>query len=96
MYWDFSIIEKAISEKISYLLIVEAFSKVIDGSEYFKYCNIDVYRFKDFELFLRLVESGIIGVRIKLGRKISNNSLSKNISFFMKNSDLNKLFAIYK
>lgn len=72
------------------------FSKVIDGSEYFKYCNIDVYRFKDFELFLRLVESGIIGVRIKLGRKISNNSLSKNISFFMKNSDLNKLFAIYK
>ena len=96
LYWDFSIIEKAISEKISYLLIVKAFSKVIDGSEYFKYCNIDVYRFKDFELFLRLVESGIIGVRIKLGRKISNNSLSKNISFFMKNSDLNKLFAIYK
>ncbi len=96
LYWDFSIIEKAISEKISYLLIVKAFSKVIDGSEYFKYCNIDIYHFKDFELFLRLVESGIIGVRIKLGRKISNNSLSKNISFFMKNSDLNKLFAIYK
>ena len=96
LYWDFSKIEKAISEKISYLLIVKTFSKVIDGSEYFKYCNIDIYHFKDFELFLRLVESGIIGVRIKLGRKISNNSLSKNISFFMKNSDLNKLFAIYK
>lgn len=96
LYWDFSLLEEAIIKKINYLLIVTAFSKLINNNEYFRYCNIDIYHFKNFELFLNLVEEGIIGIRIKLGRKISNNSISKNISFFIKNNDLDKLFDIYK
>lgn len=73
--WSFELLKEHVEFKLKYLAIVKAYNKIINGIEYFKYCEIKFYELKDFNKFLWLIELGIIKVTFNIdvfknGRRI--------------------------
>lgn len=65
--WSFSFIKEKIKEKINKTAIIEAETKDIGHKVYYKYNNINIYKIKDFDIFIKLIENGVINVTFKIG-----------------------------
>ena len=65
-FWTFNQLKERLYMKMEYLAYVVADSKVFDGDEYFFYRSVHFYKLKDFDTFLKLIESGIIRVNFKV------------------------------
>jgi len=96
-YWDFDDLEEKLNQKLKYLGFVHAFCKKEDGKEYFKYFKLECYTYKNFDVFLDLIEKNIISVSIttspiKYGPNIGNSKASCYIR--INKFDLNKLFDL--
>lgn len=95
-YWDIDILEEKLYRKLKFLAIVKATTKRENGIEYFKFYSMNVYKLKNFKIFLDLIESGAIRINFKLniitkGEKIGNIH-DHGTSFDILEEDLNKLF----
>ena len=66
-YWGFDTLEEKIYRKLRCLAFITADSKFCGGHEYFKYKTIEIYKFKNFETFLKLIENGKITICFKIG-----------------------------
>lgn len=94
--WSFSLLKERLELKLKYLAIVKVDSKIIDGWEFFKYSDISFYELKDFEVFLYLIEHGIITVTFnidvfKSGKRIGQTH-DHGTNFSIDVSDLYKLY----
>ena len=65
--WSFDMIKERLQNKLQYLAVVEASSKVISGVEYFHYNKISFFKLRDYKLFIKLIEKGIITITFKVG-----------------------------
>ncbi len=65
--WSFKSLKERLEKKLSYLALIEATRKYELYKEYFKYTNITIYKLKEFEKFLELLEKGKIKVLFKIG-----------------------------
>ncbi len=61
-YWDFSDIEDRLSSKLKNLMFISADTRYLNGKEFFKYNEIEVYIDPTLEKFLKLMEEGHIYV----------------------------------
>lgn len=61
-FWTFSDIEEKLNHKLKNLMYVKADSKYIDGSEYFKYNQIEAFVDPSVEKFISLLEEGMLYV----------------------------------
>lgn len=99
-YWSFICLESKLMLKLQKLAIVNAWTKQIDGWNYFKYYKIDFYLLKDFETFLNLIEIGIIRfsfkVDIHLDEKRYGQTYDHGCSFEIQEVDLPKMYNKYK
>ena len=77
VYWDFDILEKKVYRKLEILALIKAYSKKIDNKEYFKYNEIKIYKLKNFDKFITLVEKGLIRVNFRLNINTSENKFGK-------------------
>ena len=66
-FWTFELLENALNTKLKKLAIIKACSKKIKGEEYYLYSGISLYKLKDFETFLKLIDNGIIEITFKIG-----------------------------
>lgn len=64
--WSFIYLESKIMLKLQTLAIVNAWTKKENGWYYFKYHKINFYKIKTFNVFLDLIESGIIRINFKV------------------------------
>lgn len=66
-YWPFSLLEEKLFRKLKNLAIVKTIKSTKDNKVFYKYYNIDYYELKDFNTFLKMIESGIIRVTFHIG-----------------------------
>lgn len=96
IYWDFEKIAEKLNKKLQFLAFVYADRKFVNNDEYFKYYRMDIYKLKDFETFINLLEKGIIRITFKLGVFRSGDTIGKlhnhGTSFDIIENDLVKLF----
>ena len=97
VYWDFNTIKEKIYRKLKFLAFVKSYSKKINGIEYFKYHDLQIYLLKGFDEFVDLIEKGIIRINFKLNINTSLNKLGKihdhGTSFDILEEDLEKLYT---
>lgn len=67
VYWDFSTLRARLERKLPYLALIKAWTTNRDGVEYYKYYDINFYKLKTFEDFLKLIEDGTIRITFHLG-----------------------------
>ena len=68
VFWDFDVLREKLYRKLKIMAYVKAMSKKskITNEEYFKYIKMEVYLLKNFDIFIDLIETGIIRVNFKL------------------------------
>ena len=66
-YWDFDTLKTKLEHKLQYMALVKAWPNIINGEEYYKYYDIDFYKLKSFDKFIKLIEDGTIRVTFKIG-----------------------------
>ena len=79
VYWEFDALKEKLYRKLKWLAVVKAYSKrcCLEQTEYFKYDEIKIYYLKNFETFIRLLESGTIRVNFKLNIETSAEKLGR-------------------
>lgn len=65
--WSFELLKTKLERKLRFLCYVEADKFYINGQNYVKYKKDSYYALKDFDIFLNLIDNGIIGFRFKIG-----------------------------
>ena len=65
-YWSFDLLKECLKRKLTYLAVILARSKYIDGIEYFQYCKMVIYKNVVFEKFLKLLKEGKISVNFNI------------------------------
>lgn len=94
--WSFDLLIEKIERKLTNLAIIEADRKKINGIKYFKYNNINFYKFKNFDTFLSLIKNGDIGVSFKIGVYKSGKKFGQiydhGTTFIIKKNCINKLY----
>lgn len=98
-FWNFNIIKEKLIRKLSYLCYVKAHTKIINGEEYFKYYKFNIYKLKNFETFINLLEHGIVRITFKLSVFLNENKYGKihnhGTDFNISEENLNKLYDKY-
>lgn len=96
VYWDFDIIKERLEIKLKYLAFIKAWPKTINEMDYYKYYEIQFYQLKDFDVFLRLIEQGIVRVTFKIGifreGPRTGEIHDRGTSFEIQEENINKLF----
>jgi len=99
IYWDFDSLKSKLERKDSKLAVFKFIRKLINNEWYYKYENLYMYKLKNFETFLDLINQGIIFATFKVGihksgkyiGKISDHGTSFRIYF----GNMHKLFYKY-
>lgn len=65
--WSFDWMKERLFLKIQYLAVIHANHRIVYDEEYFQYTKIDFYKLRDFETFLKLINSGVIRITFALG-----------------------------
>lgn len=96
IYWLFDNLEKRLYNKLKYLAVINAWTNKINNWNYFKYYKIDIYKLKDFNTFIDLLENGtiklIIKVDIHLGKSNYGKTYNHGCGFAIEEKNLIKLF----
>lgn len=99
-YWDFNSLNDKLNKKLKILAYVKSKSKVENNKEYFLYEEIQLYKFKNFNRFLTLIENGTIMLDIRIGVYASGKNYGKThdhgTGFRIKDCDLDKLYDKYE
>lgn len=98
VYWGFDLLKEKLERKLKYLAFIKALSKKINKEEYFKYYKMNIYKLKDFNSFINLLENGIITISFKIGVFKKGKNKGKihdhGTSFNIKEADLLKLYNL--
>lgn len=94
--WSFELLEEKLNRKLKYMALIDVLKKRINGDMYFKYININFYKLKNFETFIKLIENGIITIKFNVNEKINKNGnvgiYDHRTSFNIRLYDKKKLF----
>ena len=97
-YITFDKLKEHLEAKLKYLSIVTASKKNIDNEYYFRYYYLKIYALKNFNVFLKLLEEGVIYAtiigRIKKSGINRGKYSNKNLVFKIKKDDIKRLFDI--
>lgn len=78
------------------MALIKVYNKKTNSKEYFKYNEIKMYKLKNFNQFIILVEQGLIRINFKLNINTSENKFGKihdhGTSFDILEENLEKLY----
>ena len=97
-YWTFALLKEKLERKMQYLAIIIADNIFLEGAEYFHYKRLEFMKLKSFEIFLSLIEYGIIRVTFKVGvhkdLKYFGKRYHHGVTFNIRYEDMNLLYKI--
>ena len=100
IYWSFDYLKEKLTTKLQYLAIINAWTNKIENWNYFKYYKLDIYKLKDYETFINLIENGSIKLTIKLdiylNEKYYGKTYDHGCGFTIEEHSLPKLFNLIK
>lgn len=98
MSWSFELLQSRLNHKLQYLAYIPVRKWICDGKTYFKYLNLFIYKLKNFDVFLHLVEIGVISVNFKIdyikSGEFYGQIYNHGATFEIKKEDLDKLFEL--
>lgn len=98
VFWHFDTLKEKIYRKLKTLAFVNAQTKIIGNIEYFKYHKMTIYKLKNFDTFISLLEKGIIRVTFKINVILSGskkgNICDHGTGFEIQENDLLHLYTI--
>ncbi|MBR6689767.1 MAG: MvaI/BcnI restriction endonuclease family protein [Bacilli bacterium] len=98
VYWDFDVLKEKLYRKLKYLAYVKAEKRIYENKKYFKYYSMKIYKLKDFDTFINLLEEGVIRISIKIGVYRDERRFGKihdhGTSFCIQEKDLEKLYEL--
>ena len=96
MSWSFQELKSRLEHKLSYMAYISVRKEIINNVLYFKYEDMKLYKLKDFNTFLNLIEEGKIIVTFKLYQFHDKDKYGliqdKGTSFDIKKEDIEELF----
>ena len=99
VYWSFRYLKEKLTNKLTKLAIINAWTKKINGWNYFKYYRINYYVLKDFNQFINMLENGKIVLKIKIDIYTDESNYGKmydhGCSFSIAEEDITELFYPY-
>lgn len=99
VYWTFDTLMEKLHRKVKNIAFVDAIRKYIGNDEYFKYYKLTLYFLKDFNIFINLIEQGVIRITFKISIFKSGKRIGQihdhGTGFDIKQNDLLKLYNIY-
>lgn len=66
LYWKFSELENRLTTKLNLLAVITGYPYKLYNSTYYKYFKMNIYKLKDFDCFLKLLENGSIFITFNL------------------------------
>lgn len=98
VFWDFDILEEKLYRKLKYLAFIKADKLYKQNKKYFKYYLMKIYKLKDFETFINLIEKGIVRISLKIGifrtGKKAGQIHDHGTSFCIQEDNLEKLYDL--
>lgn len=98
VYWDFDILEEKLYRKLKYLAFIKADKIFKQKKRYFKYYSMKIYKLKDFETFIDLIENRIIRLSLKIGVFRTGKKVGQihdhGTSFCIEEDNLDKLYDL--
>lgn len=99
VYWSFACLNERLNTKLNYLAVINAWTNKIDNWNYFNYYKMYIYKLKDFNTFINLIEDGTIKICIKidihLGKYNYGKTYNHGCGFAIEEKNLPKLFYNY-
>lgn len=99
IFWSFDYLKEKLINKIKYLAIIKAWTKEIDGWNYFKYYKINFYALKSFDKFIECLKNGkiklIIKINIHLDKEHYGQMYDHGCGFDISEEDISMLFYKY-
>ena len=96
LYWEFEELKKRVETKLNYMAIVIGYPYVYNQQTYYKYFKMIIYKLKSFDVFLDLIESGIISIVFNIGiyksAEYLGNTYDHGTYFKISIRDVYKLF----
>lgn len=94
--WSFDLIKEKLFRKLNYLALVKADNKFVDGVEYFRYSELNIYKLKSFNKFIKLIDNGVVKITFKIcvvryGEKRGKTD-NHGTSFSISRENLSKLY----
>jgi len=93
---SFKTLFKHLNIKFQKLALIYGTRKTDNKENFFKYYQIDIYKLKDYKLFLNLIENGIIYISLisRINKSINNGGKykNKNLIFSIRRENINLLF----
>lgn len=95
-YWDFDTLEEKLYRKLKTLAYIKVAVKFQNNQPYYKYYKMNLYKLKNFDNFINLIEQGKIRVTFKVGLYKSGPKKGKTYDhgtgFDIKECDLLQLY----
>lgn len=95
-FWSFDLLKKRLETKLNFLAFIYAKKKFEHNKIYFYYHDIKLYKLKNFETFLLLINNGEIRVSFKVGVYRTGPKIGEyydhGTGFEINKDDINKLF----
>lgn len=95
-YIDFKSIKEILELKLNTLAHIRASMRMFDNKKYFRYYQIQLYKNKGFEVFLKLLEQDIINTsficRVSKTKYTEGKNKNKGFHFTINQENINKLF----
>lgn len=96
IYWPFDELENRLKTKLNYLALIIGYPYLYKQDYYFKFFKMTIYKLKDFNDFLQLIEEGRIKIVFNIGiyKEKTNYGLIKDrgTAFKLETTDIYRLF----
>jgi len=96
IFWNLDRIEERLFKKLEYLAIIKGYPYKRYGKTYYKYTNLSIYKLKNFETFLRLLNEDKIFLVFNIGFHTSTERYGqindRGTAFRLQLSSIEELF----
>ena len=66
-FWPFETIKERINCKLKYLALIGVITKKRNGKKYYKYEDLEIYEFINFNQFIKAIENDYVKIQFKVG-----------------------------
>ena len=97
IFWEFSYLKERLETKLNTLAIIKGYPYKRNNEKVYKYTNLSIYKLKDFEAFLRLIEEDKIYITFNIGTHLDEAKYGqiydRGTAFKIDNKYIEELFT---
>lgn len=96
IYWDFETIKARLNTKLNYLAVIKGYPYKIKNETFYKYTNLEIFKLKSFDIFLKLIENDEIHITFNIGCLYQTDKYGqlkdRGTAFRINQKSINRLF----